>query len=49
MVYYIQVLQPEPDSVGILKHSVQRIDWGSVSGGLRVKEGTFKQYIPPKK
>ena len=47
MVYYIQVLQPEPDSVGVLRHSVQHIT-GPISSGLQVKEGTFKQYLPPK-
>ena len=46
MVYYIQVLQPEPDSVGILKHSVQKIDWGPLSPGLQVKEGIFDEYSP---
>ena len=48
MVYYIQVLEPEPDSVGVLKHSVQKVKWGSTSTGLQVKEGTFNTYEPPK-
>ena len=47
MVYYIQMLQSEPGSVGILKHSVQKIDWGPLSPGLQVKEGIFDEYIPP--
>ena len=50
MVYYIQVLQPAPNSVGVLKHSVQKVKWDPLSShhGLKVNEEQFKEYIPPK-
>ena len=48
MVYYIQVLQPNPDDVGVLKHSVQRINRSPLSPGLQVTDGIFDEYIPPK-
>ena len=47
MVYYIQVLQTRLDSVGILNHSVQKINRGPLSGGLRVNDKIFDKYIPP--
>ena len=49
MVYYIQVLQSRPKAEGILKYSIQKINWGQLSPGLKVQEGIFSEYIPPKK
>lgn len=33
---------------GALKHSVQKIDWGQLSLGIKVEKGIFRKYIPSK-
>ena len=47
MVYYIQVLQSDPGSVGVLKYSFQRVQRDSLNLGLQVGDGVFNEYIPP--
>ena len=48
LIYYIQIPQKEPDSHGVLQHSVQKIPFGPLSQGLKVSKGQFRQYIAPK-
>ena len=47
MIYYIQYLQSKPKDQGVLKYSVQKVNWGQLSLGLRVREGVFSEYAPP--
>ncbi len=46
LVYYIQVLQPDPGNIGILKYSVQKLGRDPFIG-LKVGGETFRQYTPP--
>ena len=44
MIYYIQVLQQQPNDYGVLKRSIQKIKWGQLSLGLKVDGETFLEY-----
>ena len=48
MVYYIQVLQSEPGEQGVFKYSFQKLNRSSESPGLRVNDGAFGEYTPPR-
>ena len=48
MVYYIQVLQSEPGEQGVFKYSFQKLNGNSDDLGLKVRDGVFSEYTPPK-
>ncbi|MCC7403809.1 MAG: VWA domain-containing protein [Bdellovibrionales bacterium] len=56
LVYYIQTPQNDPQGDGVLKWSVQHLEYDPVNGvflganaGLKVQDGVFKSYKTPKR